>query len=202
MTASDAKRRTVTIDFLYLDLEVCTRCRGTDANLETALTAVQGVLEAAGADVRLTKTLVDSEQKARALGFLSSPTIRVNGRDIALDFRESRCESEACACTAGGGDQIDCRLWVYQGKEYMEAPVPMIVDAILSEVYGAAAAGALPSAGAEVPENLLRLFRGREATAAAGCCDAAQQESCCAPSQKASCCGPAKGAGARACGCQ
>lgn len=202
MTAFDAKRRTVAIDFLYLDLEVCTRCRGTDANLETALTAVQGVLGAAGADVRLARTLVDSEQKARALGFLSSPTIRVNGRDIALEFRESRCESEACACAPGGGNAIDCRVWVYEGKEYTEAPVPMIVDAILSEVYGTDAAGARTAAPANVPENLLRLFRSKERNEESGCCDARQQESCCEPSEKASCCGAPKEANARACGCQ
>ena len=201
MTAFDAKRGTVAIDFLYLDLEVCTRCRGTGANLETALMAVEAVLEAAAVEVRVTKTLVDSEQKARALGFPSSPTIRVNGRDIALDFRESRCESEACACVAGGEDAIDCRVWVYQGKEYTEAPVPMIVDAILSEVYGAAVSGRAPSAPADVPENLRRLFRSKEGTAAE-CCDARQQESCCEPSQKASCCGPSKEANARPCGCQ
>ena len=189
------------IDFLYLDLEVCKRCRGTDANLETALAAVRGVLEAAGAEVRVTKTLVDSEQKARALGFLSSPTLRVNGRDIALEFRESRCESEACACTAGGGDPIDCRLWVYQGKEYTEAPVPMIVDAILSGVYVAAVADP-PAAPADVPENLLRLFRSRERSTESACCDARKQESCCEPSEKASCCGAPKEADARACGCQ
>ena len=201
MTAWDTKRPAVAIDFLYLDLEVCTRCRGSAANLESALRAVQGVLEAAGADVQVTKTLVDSEQRARALGFLSSPTIRVNGRDIALEFRESRCESEACACAADGGEAVDCRVWVYQDKEYTEAPVPMIVDAILSEVYGAAVAGRAPSAPADVPENLLRLFRSKEGTAAE-CCDAQQQESCCEPSQKASCCGPSKEANARGCGCQ
>lgn len=201
MTPLETRKRTVGIDFMYLDLEVCSRCRGTDTNLETALTAVKGVLEAAGADVRVTKTLVDSEQKARAVGFLSSPTIRVNGRDIALEFRESRCESEACACTIGGGNAIDCRVWVYQGKEYTEAPVPMILDAILSEVYDAGAAGPAPVAPTEVPENLLRLFRARE-TAATGCCDASQQESCCAPAEKPSCCGPTKERNARACGCQ
>lgn len=200
MTTLDAKRRTVAIDFLFLDLEVCTRCRGTDANLEAALATAKGVLEAAGAEVRLTKTLVDSEQKARTLGFLSSPTIRVNGRDIALEFRESRCESEACACTAGG-EAIDCRLWVYQGKEYTEAPVPMIVDAIFSEVYAAAPAAPSAAAPTQVPENLLRLFRARE-TPTAACCDTKQQESCCAPTDKASCCGPTKGMDARACGCQ
>lgn len=58
-----------------------------------------------------------------------------------------------------------------------------------------------PLAPGDVPENLLRLFRGRERTESA-CCDAGQQESCCEMSQKASCCGPRKEADARACGCQ
>jgi Domain of unknown function (DUF2703) len=202
MSPSDAKRRIVAIDFLYLDLEVCTRCRGTDASLNAALTAARGVLKDGGADVRVTKTLVDSEQKARALGFLSSPTIRVNGRDIALEFRESPCEAEACACAPGGGDAIDCRVWVYQGKEYTEAPVPMIVDAILSVVYGAALAAPRTPPPADVPENLLRLFRSRERDKQGACCDARRQESCCEPSEKAPCCGAPREADARACGCE
>jgi hypothetical protein len=201
MTAIEAQKRTVAIDFLYLDLEVCTRCRGTDANLEQALASARGVLEAAGAHVKVTKTLVDSEQKARALGFLSSPTIRVNGRDIALDFRESRCESEACACGPGGEDAIDCRVWVHEGKEYTEAPVPMIVDAILAEVYGGRTISPSPSAQGDVPSNLLRLFRSRE-QGAESCCDARHQASCCEPSEKASCCGSSKEADARECACQ
>lgn len=195
-------KRTVAIDFLYLDLEVCGRCRGTDANLRAALDAVQEVLEAAGADVRVTKTLVDTEERARALQFVSSPTIRVNGRDIALELRESRCESEACACSAGGGDAIDCRVWVYQGREFTEAPVPMIVDAVLAAAYGSDGERPSPAAFAGVPQNLTRLFRGREGSVEAVCCDARQQESCCAPSQKSSCCGPTKEANAGTCGCQ
>jgi hypothetical protein len=200
MTASEPGKKTVVIDFLYLDLEVCERCRGTDANLETALATVGTVLESAGADVRVTRTLVDSEQKARTLGFASSPTIRVNGRDIALEFRESRCESEACACADASGSAIDCRVWIYQGKEHTAAPVPMIVDAILSGVYGVAPATAAPAI--DVPENLLRLYRSRERKDEAACCDARRQASCCEPSQKASCCGPRREADAGACGCQ
>ena len=37
--APPASRRELVIDFLYLDLETCTRCRGTDANLEEAYLA-------------------------------------------------------------------------------------------------------------------------------------------------------------------
>ena len=202
MKGTDRVRRKVAVEFLYLDLEVCTRCRGTDLNLEAALTAVESVLQAAGVEVQVTKTLVNSEQKARALNFVSSPTIRVNGRDIALEFRESRCESEACACAAGDRDAIDCRVWVHQGKEYREALVPMIVDAILSAVYSGAVARPLPSAPAEVPENLLRLFRSREQGDAGPCCDEEHQASCCVPSQKASCCGSSREADAGAFGCQ
>ena len=68
------------------------------------------MLEAAGVEIVVKKTLVDSEQKAMELGFVASPTIRVNGRDIALQLRESNCAScgEACGCEG----KIDCRVWV------------------------------------------------------------------------------------------
>jgi hypothetical protein len=69
------KTKKVEIDFMYLDLETCTRCKGTDANLATALDSVAKVLEASGVEVAIRKTLVDSEQKASDLGFVSSPTI-------------------------------------------------------------------------------------------------------------------------------
>lgn len=131
----EANGRTIEIDFLFIDLETCVRCKGTDANLEAALNTVQSVLTAAGAAVSVRKTLVDTEQRALELGFVSSPTIRVNGRDIALELKESRCDTCADACGCNG--EIDCRVWVWRGQEYTEAPEPMIVDAILSAVYGA-----------------------------------------------------------------
>lgn len=191
----------ITIDFLYVDLEVCTRCVGTDANLDAALAEVSHLLETAGGEVTVGKTLVASEEQARALGFVSSPTIRVNGRDIAPERRESRCES--CESLAGNGT-IDCRLWIFGGREYTEAPKAMIVDAILRAVYGrtepAVGAAPEPVAVAEVPENLRRFFAGKEQAVAAdaACCPPAEQAACCEPSAKAGCCGAAP---TGSCGC-
>jgi hypothetical protein len=185
------------IDFLYLDLETCTRCRGTDANLAAALVEVGRVLDAAGVEVSMRKTLVASEEQARLVGFVSSPTIRVNGQDIALELRESSCAAcgEACACDG----TIDCRVWVWQGQEHTEAPTAMIVDAILREVYGGERATA-PSPVGAVPENLARFFAGKERLAATmSCCPPAERAACCAPSEKASCCGDAV---SESCGCQ
>jgi hypothetical protein len=54
--------------------------------LETALRTVQSVLEASGTIVNMRKALVDSEDMARRLKFVSSPTIRVNGRDMHWSF--------------------------------------------------------------------------------------------------------------------
>ena len=145
--------------------------------------------------------LVESEEQARALRFVSSPTIRVDGDDVALELRESSCGSEAC--TDGCGDQIACRVWVHRGREYTEPPVAMIVDAILGHVYGGAPGRAAPEPEAyELPENLARFFSGKAAAAALkelACCPPAEQQSCCDADVKADCCDAAPGEG---CGCR
>jgi hypothetical protein len=219
MTPAEAPpaTETVRIDFLFLDLTTCTRCRGTDRSLGAALTAVTHVLAAAGIEVEVNKVHVASEEQARALRFVSSPTIRVNGADIALELRESSCGSEAC--TDGCGDQIACRVWVYRGQEYTEPPVAMIVDAILRHVYGRAAEP-VPTRRYQLPENLRRFFAGKSEpaetahpeaaltepaqtetteTAETGCCPVAEQRTCCDTSAKADCCGSCAEQG---CGCR
>jgi hypothetical protein len=190
----------VEIDFMFIDLDVCTRCKGTDKSLETALQTVRGVLESAGVEVIVRKTLVDTEQKASQLGFVSSPTIRVNGKDVALELRESSCAScgEACGCEG----QIDCRVWLYQGKECTVAPVPMIVDAILAAVYGTKEEMPRPSQLKTVPENLKRFFAAKVAKANSSCCGAEEQVVCCDLSQKSTCCAPVEAAQSAGCGCR
>lgn len=192
--------RTLRIDFLFLDLATCTRCRGTDRSLSEALSVVSGVLWAAGIGVEVNKVHVATEELALAWRFVSSPTIRVDGADIALELRESPC---------GCGDQIACRVWAYHGQEYTEPPAELLVDAILHHVYGAPAAPT-PTPQYAVPENLRRFFAGKSAhaqlagagepteTVAPGCCSAAEEAICCDASAKADCCGTDT---AQGCGC-
>jgi Domain of unknown function (DUF2703) len=126
--------RSLQIDFLYLDLDTCTRCRATDATLLEAIERTRPALDAAGVTVSVTKTLVASEAQAQALGFLSSPTIRINGVDIAGELVESACDScsESCACNGG----VDCRDWVWQGERSQEPPLELIVEAVMRHAGG------------------------------------------------------------------
>jgi hypothetical protein len=161
-------RRKLRIDLLFLDLTTCTRCLGADRSLEAALERVGDVLRAAGVEPEVNKVWVESAEQARALRFVSSPTIRVDGEDVALELRESPCGAEAC--TDGCGANTGCRVWVYRGAEYTEPPVEMIVDAILRRVYGGVASPrAEVVAGYELPENLARFFAGRTSSEGACC---------------------------------
>lgn len=195
---ADAPRGVVEIELLAIDLATCTRCTGTLANIEAAIDAVRAVATATGKSIRLTKTLIETEEEARRHRFVTSPTIRVAGRDIVFETRESRCDSctDLCGCDEG----TSCRVWSYQGEEHTEAPVGLVVEALLGEIATAPAAAPGAVATAEVPENLRRFFAGRAAKAAeaaGACCPPAALETCCAPEEKSSCCAPA----ATSCGC-
>lgn len=146
------------IEFLYLDLSVCVPCQGTEASLEEAITEVANVIKATGVEVVVKKINVLSEEQARELKFVSSPTIRINGKDIQLDVKESLCQSCGDLC----GDDVDCRIWEYQGKEYNIPPKAMIIEAILGEVYGGGKEVANDTQWkGDIPDNLKRFFAAR-----------------------------------------
>lgn len=151
---SDAAK-SIVIDFMYIDLSVCERCQGTGNTLEEAIGDVKKVLEAAGYDIKVNYIHVQTEEQAAELGFVSSPTIRINGQDIQLDVKETLCESCGQLC----GEDIDCRVWVYEGKEYTVPPKPMIVNAILKHIYrNNAVQDGRRREKAEVPANLKKFF--------------------------------------------
>ncbi len=182
--------RTVEVDFLYLDLTTCSRCRASDATLDAAVETVLPVLDSLGTAIEVHKTLVQTEAQARELGFVSSPTIRVNGRDIAGDLTESSCSEcgELCGCDGG----VDCRVWDYRGERHTEAPTGLIVEAILAEVGPSGDAQSEETPFVDVPENLKRFFAGTDAAReVSSCCSTAEQAGCCDPAEKAGCCGDA-----------
>jgi hypothetical protein len=154
-------RRTVAVDFLYLELSTCSRCGGTDANLARALTTLDDVLPAIGAQIEVRRIHVQSLQQARELELVTSPTIRVDGRDISPEPLESECGADGCGCGAGAS----CRLWRHAGTDHPAAPVGLIVDAILSALYTGPAVRDEPTSY-EMPDNLIRVL----ADGRGGCC--------------------------------
>lgn len=149
--------RTLTIELLALDLSTCSRCTGSLSNLEQAIASLQSVLALTGTVVQFRKILVESEARAKQLRFVSSPTIRVNGHDIILETTESPCGD--CSDISGSAGGTACRTWSYQGETHTEAPVGMIVDAILRELDQNAAPPSVVPFAIEVPQNLQQFFQ-------------------------------------------
>ncbi|RCX14361.1 uncharacterized protein DUF2703 [Anaerobacterium chartisolvens] len=174
-----AEKKQIIIDFLFLDLSVCTRCQGADSSLDEALSEVSKVLEATGVEVVVNKINVISEELAVQHRFVSSPTIRVNGHDIQMDFKESLCESCGDLC----GDEVDCRVWIYHGEEYTIPPKAMIIEALLKEVYGS---NRVDKEEKEyvLPENLKHFYESMKGKIE----NTQTKDSCCSPTSKNSCC--------------
>lgn len=166
------------IEFMYLDLSVCTWCQSTESNLEEAISEVAQVLKATGVEVNLRKIHIQSEEQAKELGFISSPTIRINGQDIQLDVKEALCDSCGDLC----GDTVDCRIWTYRGKEYTAPPKGMIIDAVLGAIYGGTKESIeAPVKAGEVPDNLRKFFaakRRKQENEIISCCSPSSNDTC------------------------
>jgi hypothetical protein len=203
LPTSTLATRQLQIEFLFLDLDTCTRCRAADQTLLEAIERIRPALDAAGVTVSVTKTLVTGEAQARQLGFVSSPTIRIDGVDIAGELVESACDtcSETCACNGG----VDCRDWVYQGERSTQPPLGLIVEAIMRRAAGTDPDSPTPARPQPptVADNLRRYFAAAAApvadTASSDCCTADLQAGCCQPADKAACCGT--GVASSSCGC-
>jgi hypothetical protein len=155
----------VEIEFLYLDLRECDRCKGTNEQLESILPVITEVLQASGFEVDVHRIHVQSLQQAAALGFVISPTIRVNNRDIQFNWRETPCDP----CSKGCKSEVSCRAWEYGGRWHEIPPKELIIRGILSAVYGGSERPAPegPQA-AEVPDNLKRFFAKQPCCGAVG----------------------------------
>lgn len=146
----------IKIEYLYLDLQTCDRCIGTDKVLEKVLEKVIPTLELAGYSVKYEKIEIKTEQLAEQYRFVSSPTIRVNGRDICDTVKESNC---GC-CGEISGTAVDCRVFEYEGQSYEVPPEEMIAESILKGIF--APPSDCDCDSYELPENLKIFFQGKE----------------------------------------
>lgn len=158
----------VRIDYLYLDLNTCDRCMGTDSVLEKVIRELTPAFALAGYRISYCKTEIATEQDAILNRFVSSPTIRVNGIDICSDVKESDC---GC-CGEISGTQVDCRVFEYNGKLYNIPPKAMLAEAILKNAFAVATDHSLEAY--ELPENLKKFFNGKKKKASCHC-----SSSCC-----------------------
>jgi len=144
---------TLKIDFLYLDLSVCSRCQSTESTLEISLKEIKDVLISANYEVVLNKIHIKSLEDAIKYEFESSPTIRVNGKDVISKTLESNCKDCGDLC----GSDIDCRDWEFQGVRYTEPPKAMLMNAIFKAIY---VPETLPERNENyvVPQNIVKFF--------------------------------------------
>jgi hypothetical protein len=161
--------RVLNIDLVVIDLTVCARCVPTGDQLENAVRLLTPVADAMGIELKYRAIVVQSEDEAKQHALLSSPTIRINGRDIAQDIRESVCES--CGDLTENNTVVDCREWHYRGKVYSSAPLPMLLEVIMGTMLNIDQEPPVaPVPLEELTENLKTYFQNRK-WVGNSCCD-------------------------------
>jgi len=157
------------VELLVIDLDTCARCVPTGAQLREALTVIAPAAEALNVGLTYRETVVQTADEAKARALVSSPTIRINGRDIEQDVRESECES--CGDLTEGGVIVDCREWHYKGEIYSAAPLPLLVETLMDALREVDDRPPVtPEPLLALPENLDRYFANKKPVAGSGCC--------------------------------
>jgi hypothetical protein len=164
--ATPEVNKVLNVELLVIDLTTCKRCVPTGDQLQQAVRLLDPVAEALGIELKHHEIVVQTPQEAKAHALLSSPTIRLNGRDIEQDIRESLCES--CGDLTENNTLVDCREWHYRGKVYSAAPLPLLVEAIMAAMLAIDRPPVVPAPIKELPENLQRYFDNKKLTIS--CC--------------------------------
>ena len=130
----------VVIEYLYLDLNTCGSCAQTEDVLESVLDELRHAFKIAGYDLEYHKVLIETAEMATAYRFLSSPTIRVNGRDIWNLVKVNNC---------GCSENIDgTQLAEMLAEEIIKwALIPKLPSFLLDEYV--------------LPDDLKRFFDGK-----------------------------------------
>lgn len=166
---ADDSSKSAVVEYLCLDLSTCDRCIDTDGVLVEVLMSLSPALSLAGFQVEYKKTVISTEEEARNYSFLSSPTIRVNGRDIFKSIAENPCT----CCGELSGTGVNCRIYDYNGQVYEVPPKEMLADSILRSIFSNEIAPCLRE-DYQLPKNLRDFYKGKKKKTDCSC-----GENCC-----------------------
>lgn len=152
-----AYEKKIVVEYLYLDLETCDRCVGTDNVLDEVMMTITPALNISGFEVEYSKIEMKTAEIAAQYKFISSPTIRANGQDICQSVTENSC---GC-CSDISGTDVNCRVFEYNDETYEVPPKEMLAEAILKVVFSQSEAGCSCSEY-ELPENLREFYEGKK----------------------------------------
>jgi NAD-dependent dihydropyrimidine dehydrogenase PreA subunit len=165
---NEAPPKRALVEYLYLDLETCERCVETDAALDEVMAAIAPALKMAGFEVEYKKLKIESPELAEKYKLLSSPTVRVNGRDICGPVEENSCGRCGEIC----GAEVNCRVLEHAGETYEAPPKELLAEGLLRAVFGEQEEAC--ACGYVLPDNLKRFFKEKSVSSGcrreAGCC--------------------------------
>ena len=153
----------IVIEYLYLDLQTCNRCIGTDNVLDEVMLTLNPALKLAGYEVEYRKIEMRTAELAKQFRFLSSPTIRVNGQDICGFVKENSCR----CCSEISGTDVDCRVFEYNGESYEVPPKEMLAETILKTIFGTT--DNCSCGDYKLPDNLKTFYEGKTSKSACSC---------------------------------
>lgn len=137
------KPKPVIIDFLYIDADTANRWQDSLSTLNESIVELSSLLNSSGLYIKVNKTLIDTADSAVEHRFVCSPTIVINGVDIAETTQSSI-------------DDANQRVWLYKGAKYDTVPKPLVISAIIKAIYGATIP--IIERPYSVPSNLEKYF--------------------------------------------
>lgn len=173
----DAPVDHLVITLLRIDAAGCRRCDGTADNIAEALRRLAPALEALETTVTFDTVAVATAADAERHRLPASPTVRINGIDIAPAVRETPCSDCAEACDCADDCAVECREWFWRGETFSAAPVGLLVEAVLRAALGSRSAP--PAGDYRVPESLAGYFASLRRGTPEPCCGDTQTTTCC-----------------------
>ncbi|MFO8051603.1 MAG: DUF2703 domain-containing protein [Thermoplasmatota archaeon] len=120
------------VDFLYLDLSCCERCRSTDETLDEVMKELRPELSLVD-HLSVNKIRIGNKDDEKQYGLKRSPTIRLNGEDLEeivsgkLEISDNYCSS----CSDVVGEDTNCRTFEYDGGSSENIPKEMLREGLL-----------------------------------------------------------------------